>query len=267
MVTDEDGEVTIPLENGTYRAIEVEAPERYEKSPVEEIFKISGNEDEQDIGTPDEFDDTLEINYIEDLVDFAENVRNGNTYSRTKVVLKRTLDFSDSSSYRDATDTATYGDYNFDGNVESIKTELSTGVGFRGIGVSISTPFSGIFDGQGNEINGIHIDYKTNVPSDVNGFSFENAGLFRYVENGKIKNLGVGGSIKNKNGSTAGLISSGVNIETYNCYNNCDIEGTRQCGSILGYVTGYMTIENCHNNGNLIFSGSYNGRNCRNDQR
>ena len=192
IVTNEEGEVTIPLGNGTYKAIEIDAPTGYEKKIQPEIFRITGNEENQEIGTPDEFDNTLEINYIEDLVDLSENVRNGNTYSGTKVILKRTLDFTDSNSYRNANDSTTYGDYNLDGNIEDIKTELTTGIGFKGIGYGSSNPFSGIFDGQNNEINGININHEASAPANT-GENFirltDDVALFRYVEDGKIKKL------------------------------------------------------------------------------
>lgn len=261
VITDENGEITLPLRNGTYKAIEIEAPKGYEKTPVEEIFKITGNEANQEIGTPDEFDNTLEINYIEDLVDFSENVRNGNTYAGTKVILKRTLDFTDSNSYRDATNTQTYGDYNFDGNVDNIKTELTTGVGFRPIGDysndEDNQPFSGIFDGQNNEINGIHIDNTAEHPAKPNNFSLNNAALFCSVKNAKIKNIGIDGNIKAYI-YTAGLISQGNNVEIINCYNKCEIEGSgsNQAG-ILSYGKNNITIENCYNNGKLVGTNTY----------
>ena len=251
--TNEEGERTLPLRNGTYRSVEVEAPTGYEKNPAEEIFKITGSEGNEEVGTEDEYTDTLELNYIEDLLDFAQNVNNENTYSGTKVMLKRTLDFTDSNSYRDANDTLTYGDYNGDGNIESIKTELITGTGFKGIGAytfnsNNSRAFSGIFDGQNSEIKGIYM----NAPND------SYASLFRYVLNGKIKRLGVAGNITGYY-YAAGLISFGNNVEIYNCYNNCKIKGNGYCSGIIANVISNVTIENCYNNGILEASDSLGG--------
>lgn len=277
VITDDNGEITLPLRNGTYKALEIEAPKGYEKTPVEEIFKITGNEANQEIGTPDEFENTLEINYIEDLVDFSENVRNGNTYASTKVILKRTLDFADSNSYRDATDTQTYGDYNFDGNVDNIKTELTTGVGFRPIGFYVNDdnnhPFSGIFDGQNNEINGIYIDNTAETPSKPDNFNIDNAALFGYVKDAKIKNIGINGNVKSYSSYTAGLISMGENIQIYNCCNKCDLDTSVDFnGGIIGYAKDKIIIEKCSNEGifktNVSRSGGiigYTDSNTEND--
>ena len=75
-------------------------------------------------------DSIIEINYIEDLVELSNSVNSGNTYSNSTVKLMRTLDFNDSNSYRDVTSTS-YGNINGNEEIEDIKTELTTGTGFK----------------------------------------------------------------------------------------------------------------------------------------
>ena len=79
------------------------------------------------------YENTLEINYIEDLIDLSNNIKNGNNYEKTKIVLNKDLDFNDDNSYKDNTSTK-YGDYNNDGTISTIKEECTTGTGFQGIG-------------------------------------------------------------------------------------------------------------------------------------
>lgn len=80
--------------------------------------------------------ETLEINYIEDLIDLQIAVNNGNHYENTKVVLKKDLDFNNNDSYRNYADTTTYGDYNEDEVIEGIKKEVTSGRGWKSIGVT-----------------------------------------------------------------------------------------------------------------------------------
>lgn len=130
--------------------------------------------------------DTLEINYIEDLIDLQIAVNNGNHYENTKVVLNRSLDFNDENSYRDYADTTTYGDYNEDETVEGIKAEVTSGRGWKSIGIRNSRVvgningdyvldedqnkvnqygitklkyFAGTFDGNNNSISNMRVNF------------------------------------------------------------------------------------------------------------
>ena len=72
----------------------------------------------------------------------------------------RNLDFNLESSYRDANNTTTYGDYNGNGEIQSIKEELTTGKGWKPIakGYMGSRRFTdSTFDGQGFEIRNIYL--------------------------------------------------------------------------------------------------------------
>ncbi len=134
--------------------------------------------------------ETLEINYIEDLIDLQIAVNNGNHYENTKVVLKKDLDFNDNDSYRNYEDTTTYGDYNEDEVTEGIKREVTSGRGWKSIGIKstrvsegvngdyvldenqnasnqygydVLKYFSGTFDGNNHSISNMYVDFTTSA--------------------------------------------------------------------------------------------------------
>ena len=250
VTTNENGIISLPLPNGSYKATEILTPVGYEQPSTAQYFSISSNEEEVVVeDNEDNTTETLEINYIEDLIDLSNNIINGNTYEGTKVVLKRILDFKEDSSYRDATSTA-YGDYDGDGNINSIKEECTTGKGFKGIGQLNTTSndiyFSGVFDGNKNEIRNIKNYY--NKPY---------ASFFGYVKNAKIKNLGITGEIKGIS-SAAGFVTLNENVTIYNCYNKVNLYNSgynpNTAGILCGYSsnhTGKIVIKNCYNEGVL----------------
>lgn len=198
------------------------------------------------------------ISCIEDLVSFSQNVNNKNTYKDKYIILTRTLDFNSIFSYNDYT-TTQYGDLNTDGKIDNLKTELtktdSDCIGFTPIGnLEDNSWFSGVFDGQGNEINNIYQNSKTY------------AGLFGCGTGGfRIMNLGTSGNINSQNGPAGGILactttfSSGTNI-IINCYNKCNVSATFNgsymgVGGIVGGGGNYgaisLNIINCYNAGNI----------------
>ncbi len=206
-----------------------------------------------------------EIWCIEDLVAFSNMVNgsgikleNGeavqitspNNFSGKYVVVKTNLNFKSTLSYQDSERTD-FGDINgdeSDGN--TLMNEMTTGTGFKPIGVSSN--FSGNFDGGGYTISNMYIAN--------NSLSY--IGLFGSVSNGTVKNCTVSGSITRTGtssvylGGIAGYISTST-IE--NCESNISIkvEDTTYCyiGGVIGYgyASGYSgtRIVNCKNNGSI----------------
>lgn len=252
VTTDEKGEIIIPLAGGYYKAVEVEAPEGYVLAANEEnrtqYFKVEGYQEKGD----------LEIDSIEDLVEFSESVRNGENYAGKTVTLARTLDFEDDDSYENPNDKTTYKDYNNDNIEDTIKTELTTGSGFKPIG-SDTKFFQGIFNGNGYEIRNIHIDSNNDY-----------VGLFRGVSLGKILNLGLsGGSIKgnSKNipNGTGAIVGYSYNSTISNVYSDVEIVSTSDSiiGQGIGYYIGgicgeaiYTSITNAYNLGDFYVNTS-----------
>ena len=132
--------------------------------------------------------ETLEINYIEDLIDLQIAVNNGNNFENTKVILNRSLDFNNNDSYRNYADETTYGDYNEDGTTQGIKAEVTSGRGWKSIGVAnrgvqgyvngdyvldenqnrvspygftMYRYFAGTFDGNNNSISNMYVNFST----------------------------------------------------------------------------------------------------------
>ena len=239
-ITDKNGVITIPLRPGMYMAVEVGFPEGYLEKNEKEVFKVGGKEvedgnieNQEDIGK-----EILKINYIEDLVELSNSVNSGNTYSNTVVKLMRTLDFEDDNSYRG------------DKNSQKLKQQLTNkdGSGFTPIGLSYDSCFSGIFDGQENEIQNLYI----------NNSSYEYAGLFGYVKGAEIKNLGVTGEVSGP-GYVGGIVGCAYMYSSIdNCYNIGEINGPN-AGGIVGYLNYISTISNSYNTGKISSNGYAGG--------
>lgn len=220
--SDENGLIRLNLEYGNYRITEVKAPYGYD-IPAENKYDAC-------VGV-------REISYIEDLVEFSNDVNLGNGYSAE---LTRTLDFEDDNSYKDKNSTQ-FGDYNQDGNIEGIKAELTNknGIGFISIGEGNN--FTGNFEGNGYEIKNIYQN--------------KYAGLFGKISDAKVANLGLnGGEIHSEEQNGAGaLIRGSSSSQIYNCYNRANVianEATH-VGGISGYINNDTKIYNCYNSGNI----------------
>ena len=193
------------------------------------------------------------IESIEDLVRLSNTVSLGYNYENTTVTLERTLDFNEDSSYENPKDKS-FGDLNGDGIIDEIKIELTKQgeKGFTPIGNSSNHSFSGIFEGNGNEIKNIYIK---------SGYS---AGLFGYVKNSVIQNITVSGTIEQ--GDYCGIVGycQGGSLTLINCHNKMNITASHGA-SLLGYVDTssedkdeILYIDNCSNEGNIQTS-SYGG--------
>ena len=112
-----------------------------------------------------------------------------------------------------------------------------TGVRFYSIGGEVSeagtTPFKGIFDGQGYEVDNLT----------VVGNDFDNIGFFGNLCGATVKNLIIGENSsftegKNRVGAIAGMISgqSGETSTIENCWNKAEISGSAFVGGIVGFV-------------------------------
>lgn len=255
VTTNGNGQISLPLRRGNYKAVEVKYAEGYQENVNEEYFKVAGsnkNENEEYVGL-----DTIKINYIEDLVELSENVNNGNNYTGKIILLERDLDFESADSYRS-------------GVVDVSLTKDGEGAGFTPIGTTNSKDFRGKFDGQGHEIRNLYENTELRI-----------GGLFGYINYATIKNLGVTGIIKTASGGNIGGI---VGSSTYsslicNCWNKCNISGIEASetttsgtiyhgyvGGIVGYAHDGTEISNCYNIGKItgevsggIVSSTYTG--------
>lgn len=225
---------------------------------------------------------------IEDLVVLSQNVSQGYDYEGETIKLTKDLDFNDNSSYKNISDTS-FGDINEDGKVEGIKQEVTTGKGFKPIGMIklfkeindiYIQPFKGTFDGNSFTIANLY----------ENNDKGEACGLFGFVTSGKISNLNVTGNITGYyyvggvigvNESTQAMENlkftgevqghayiAGIVGYTYsetndtreirNCINEGTVTGNVAIAGIVGKGGTITTIESCVNKGNITGS-SYTG--------
>ena len=207
---------------------------------------------------------TYIINSIEDLVFFAHDVREGNTYEGKTVKLGLSLDFNSTKSYMNAFRTD-YGEYGYNGE---LKTLLTSGEGFIPIGteryleaeVEMVNTFKGTFDGDNNVIYGLYINQK--IAYDGEDYDEYSIGLFGYNE-GTIRNLGLANNnvkIEKASGNCnvfAGGVTGRNNGTIDNCYNKGNITTNFRTGGITGRNNG--TIQNCYNSGKILGSSRVGG--------
>ena len=122
---------------------------------------------------------------------------------------------------------------NEDGTVKTGETVYE----WTSIGNS-SKKYQGTFDGDGHEIIGLYI----------NNSEFYQ-GLFGYVHNGTIKNLGITGHVKGLL-NVGGVIGYSLSGTISNCYNTADVRGNNSIGGIAG-VNERGTTSNCYNAGKV----------------
>ncbi len=185
------------------------------------------------------------IESIEDLVVFSNNVNSGTTYENQVVKLAVNLDFQSEDSYVDYK-TTTYGDINGTNGAEELKTELTTGTGFKTIG-DLNKKFYGTFDGQNRTISNLYINVAKNYK-----------GLFGYVGNkASIKNLTITDANINCEalyiGTLAGYVDGGT-IENIKVINGV-VKGNRCVGGIVGLSQTKTTIKNCTNSSDVTANG------------
>jgi hypothetical protein len=128
-----------------------------------------------------------------------------------------------------------------------------SGVNWVPIGTQ-STPFNGVFDGQGHTIGNMTIT----------GNSYTDSGLFGYVSDATIKNVGLIGTHINVSSTyTGGIVgraepASTLTIE--NCYNTGAVLSYSSVYSYAGGIVGYaqsnstLKIKDCYNAGDISLS-------------
>lgn len=195
------------------------------------------------------------IESIEDIVNLATNVNNGENYKGKYFKLKQNLDFNSVKSYADANSKYLYNSnkcgYEKNESGTEIKTLCTTGEGFITIGREADKAFSGIFDGNNCTIKNLYINIE-NIPT---GKDYE-IGLFGMINDNEIKNLSVTGKITTAIVSDVGGIvgyannnNTSVTIENCKSAVNISHNGDGYVGGIAGCM--YGSIKKCTNIGNI----------------
>jgi len=192
---------------------------------------------------------------VEDLVKFADNVNNGNSYSGKYITQERNINFINDEHYYNVSDTS-FGNINgndSDGN--TIKTEMTTGTGFIRIGKEDEKPFSGTYDGGNHRVNNLLM---------INDIKDSRCGFFSNINNATIKNLDLRGNITciGDAGTIVGTVFGQCNIT--NCINRAEIKNTTEGYSVGGLVGTVManstlTMKNCYNTGTITNANSTAG--------
>ena len=193
-------------------------------------FLVTIGENQYYVGEDGEIIDSsnmVEISTAEELKAFRDDVNSGNTYEGKYVYLANdiTLDIN----------------------------EIWEPIGLHRerTGESENEPFKGIFNGNGFEIDYIKID------------SLGYSGLFGFVQNAVIKNIGIGRNCDMTNcengthiGAVVGFLFDKSTIK--NCYNLSTISGDEayEIGGIVGTTNLNCNIYNCFNKGNVLSNGT-----------
>ena len=190
----------------------------------------------------------LAIGTAEELKAFRDDVNKGNTYEGWYVYLANDITLDSSEEWKPI------GLYPIENSSPNDDT---------------NKPFKGTFDGRNHEINGIYINTTDKAQ-----------GLFGFIAESQIKNLGIGENNNIKGGAATGnLVGYAYNKTViFNCYNKSLLESesissggligilskstaeksynegnitskVNQCGGIVGMSTTNSTIKNCYNNG------------------
>ena len=197
--------------------------------------------------------DTYVINSIEDLVFFANDVTNGNTYEGETVKLELSLDFNSTKSYVEPLRTD-YGQYGYDGE---LKTLLTSGEGFKPIGTiydyNLNTNyFEGTFDGNGNTIYNLYQNIENSEYVTIAGLFSTNGGTIKNLE---VKNINMNGTTNNLHllfGGIAGRNSDGI-IQQCSTSGKINIQANAVKGNYVGGIVGQSL-----NSGNVINQCSSN---------
>lgn len=183
------------------------------------------------------------VSSIEDLISFSNSVNSGNSYEGKYIKLNTSLDFNSPLSYS-SEECTKETIYEFNSNCA--KTETFVPIG------NSNNPFKGTFSGDNNII--FNIPYTINTSNNL-------IGLFGYIENATIENLGVSGNfiIENetiKDIDIGGIVASSQNSNISNCFNKFNYDfynnsvNNLNIGGIAGKNTD-TTISNCYNYANI----------------
>jgi len=125
---------------------------------------------------------------------------------------------------------------------------FNAGAGWSPIGTDYNNPFTGIFDGNGHTISGLHCN--------INSSTTVYFGLLGYNK-GSILNVGLlNGSISDTSTSSYAYAGGIVGFNDHGTISNCSskgsVEATPSCQASTGGIVGYNNygiINNCYNSG------------------
>lgn len=138
--------------------------------------------------------------------------------------------------------------YQLNADIDLSGVDNWTPIGTYIIASGVARPFAGTFDGDGHKISNLKITT-----------SEDYQGLFGFIKNGTVKNLGVEDADISVSGygsyvgGVAGQVT-GSSSSIENCYVTGSVTGGRNVGGVAGVVESNSSIENCY------VAGSVTGR-------
>ena len=171
-------------------------------------------------------DNIIEINDEQGLMNFRDDVNNGNSYEGKAVLLTSDITLS--------------GEWKPIGFIDSNTDEKNPETGNN-------KAFKGIFDGCNHTIKNLKISSTDNKYN----------GLFSFVIDGTIKNITIGENSKITGSNGAGVVGYlyGFEGNISNCVNYANTNGA----GIVRIIAGQHTISNCKNYGTIIGGGGILG--------
>ncbi|MEY3367202.1 MAG: hypothetical protein RI973_357 [Bacteroidota bacterium] len=133
-------------------------------------------------------------------------------------------------------------------------TAVGGNQGFGMIGIRLN-PFTGVYDGQGHDVDSVHISRATTVPNDSIGF-------FGQGLNAKVMNLGLTNANVKGDDATGGLMGAAGDVELTDCHVSGAVRGENHVGGLCGrvdFVATAKTILRCHSEGTVNGSDDNNG--------
>lgn len=118
------------------------------------------------------------------------------------------------------------------------------GTGWEPIG-SFDNPFKGVFDGNGKTITGLYINTSNYY-----------IGLFGYIKNGTVKNLGIADMNITADSFTGGVVGLLIGGSVTNCYSTGKVNGNQFIGGIAGYIQENGSVTNSYST--CIVTGNNN---------
>ena len=189
---------------------------------------------------------------------FAQDVANGNTYENQYVKLATSLNFGADSSYVNPDIE------NFCGYSGSLKSALTSGEGFHGIGSAVQNQensFLGVFNGNKCIISNLFICSTQISESAVGLFNYnygtiynlglENVNINATFETEVSGTMFIGGIVGRNEGTIDNVFVSGNIFSRYIGVRNSNI----RTGGICGQITSGL-IENSYNAANIITEGN-----------
>ena len=167
-----------------------------------------------------------------------------------------------------------FNEFAADANYWAGYTRLETDVNLAGLSYSTAViapdidnsnyvfdgiAFTGVFDGNDHNIINLTIDGGAG-----NGY----LGLFGYIDDGEIWNVGLeGGSVSGDNRYVGGLVGENWG-NILNCYSTGDVTGSDNGDSYVGGLVGdnWESISNCYSTGSVSANGKVGGLVGRNSE-